>query len=407
MIGLENKRIALLFPFALVLYEIAIYLSHDMYLPALPIIARDFHASETIAQDTLLAWFLGSASMQLLTGPLSDRFGRKTIVLTGGVFFVLSTFICAFTDHAMTMIIARFIQGSTVCSVVVAGYAAIHELFDTKAAIKIIAIMGSVTILAPTIGPLFGAVIIEMAHWRAVFYFLAIWAIINLLFLFFIMPETNRIKIPLNLGSIIKDYIAITKNKSFMFYTVPYCLLFLSLICWLVESPFVIIETYQKGMIEFGLIQLIVFSGFSLGALATGVWVQKTNPLRLVAIGLIISFIASLILIISSFFISHLYWFVVLMTVISFGSAMAFAPLNRCAVESCQQPMGRIMAIFAFYMNIFGVIATWLVTLFHDHAMDDLSILIALGIVIAFLIFFGLKKGLVKSQGKVSENVIR
>ena len=198
-------RLKLLFPLSLVFLEIGTYLANDMYLPGLPTISEQLGISQDQAQYTLLVWFLGSGSLQFLTGPISDSLGRRVVLLSGAILFCLSSLVCAMTSNLTLLLIARFIQGSAICAIVVPGYAAVHEHFESQSAIKIIAIMGSVTILAPAFGPLLGAIVIEVSHWRAIFWTLTIWGLIAFLILFFVMPETNqnphpraRLMVPLN-----------------------------------------------------------------------------------------------------------------------------------------------------------------------------------------------------------------
>lgn len=378
----------LLFPIALVFYEVATYLANDMYLPSLPTLISDFQSSEGIAQDTLSAWFLGAASMQLLVGPLSDRFGRKRTLLIAGAFFVFSNLLCAVTHQVTTFLIARFIQGSAVCSVVVAGYAAVHEYYYSKVAVKLIAIMGSVTILAPAFGPLLGAIIIELSHWRYIFYLLAFWAFIALSVLFIVMPETNPNRVALQFKGVLTDYISITQNKTFIRYALPFCLVFMSIICWLVESTFLIIETFNYSVTVYGVIQLIVFSGFILGAQITGYLIQKKTIHEVVQLGIRIAFLSILALLGGAILFPRALWLCTFfMTVLTFGCAVISSPLQRGAIEACKEPMGRRMAIFSFYMSIFGVIAVFLVRFFKGDSILKLSLPIAFGVILAFFIF--------------------
>lgn len=377
-----------LFPAALVFYEISTYLSNDMYLPSLPQITRDMHITQDLAEYTLLFWFLGSASMQLLMGPLSDRYGRKIVLMTGGVFYVLANMVCAITSDIYLFLFARFVQGSAVCSMVVAGYAAIHEIYDTTRAIKIIAMMGTVTILAPAFGPLLGAVILQFADWRAIFYLLAGWSLLAMLLLAMIMKETNPNRVPIHFKDIGNDFITIAKRKAFLHFMIPYCLLFLSFICWIVESPFVIIETLKKSPLEYGYVQLAIFGSFMLGAQIVHFMAGKVSPKYLINVGMSIALAAVLILILVSSLDSEAYYSLLgLLMIFSTGAAIAFGPLSRCAIEACEEHMGRRMAIFSTYMNTFGVIATILVTLSNDKTMANLSYLIALGVILAFVVY--------------------
>lgn len=379
---------SLLFPAALVFYEIATYLSNDMYLPSLPQISRDMQISQDLAEYTLLFWFLGSASMQLIMGPLSDRYGRKVVLMGGGICYVLSNLVCAITPDIYIFLVARFIQGSAVCSMVVAGYAAIHELYDTTRAIKIIAMMSSITILAPAFGPLLGAVILQFANWRAIFYLLAVWSFLAMLLLGGVMKETNPERVPLHFRDIAKDFLAIAKRKQFLHYMLPYCLLFLAFICWIVESPFVIIETYHKTPLEYGYVQLAIFGAFILGAQIVHFAAEKVSAARLINIGMIIAVVAVICLFMLSHFNADAYYSLIgLLMVFAAGSAIAFGPLNRGAIDACEEPMGRRMAIFSTYMNMFGVAATVLVTLLNNKTMGNLALVIALGVIFAFVTY--------------------
>jgi len=377
-----------LLPAALVFYEIATYLSNDMYLPSLPQISRDMHVSQDLAEYTLLFWFLGSASMQLLMGPLSDRYGRKVVLISGGVFYILANFICALTPDIYVFLIARFIQGSSVCSMVVAGYAAIHESYDTTRAIKIIAMMGSVTILAPAFGPLLGAVILVFSDWRTIFTVLGIWSLLAILLLAKVMPETNPQRIPIYFKEIVLDFLVIAQRKKFLHYMLPYCLLFMAFICWIVESPFVIIESHHKTPLEYGYIQLAIFGAFIVGAQIVHYAADKVSPSHLINTGMGIAVAAVLALVLVSSLDSQAYYsLILLLMVFSMGSAIAFGPLSRSAIDACIEPMGRRMAIFSTYMSTFGVVATVLVTLFNDKSMANLSLMIAMSVILGFVVF--------------------
>lgn len=390
---MNNSKKSLIFPIVLVLYEIATYLSNDMYLPSLPGLEKDFNVQQELTQYTLLTWFLGAASMHLIMGPLSDRYGRRAVLLSGGVCYVLATIICALTENIGVMLLARFIQGTTVCSVSVAGYAAIHELYESKTAIKVITIMGSVTVLAPAFGPMIGAIFIEFTHWRAIFWFLAGWAMMTVGALWKIMPETNPHKRVLHFKHILSDYTAITLRKSFLGYVLPFSLLFMTLICWIVETPFLIIENYQESPLLFGLIQIWVFGAFVMGAQITSRLVYKITPISIIQLGLSVALMGGvLFLLMASLFEERLYFQVFSMIVISFGVALAFGPLHRCAIETCSEPMGSRMAIFFTFMNLFGVIGTFLVAALHVESMENLSCIIFVELLLAGAIFYWVHK---------------
>lgn len=386
---------ALLFPLSLVFLEIATYLANDMYLPGLPAIANEFSASQDFAQYTLLVWFLGSSSLQLITGPLSDRYGRKSILLLGGLLFTFSSFICAVTVDITILLMARFIQGSTICAVVVSGYAAVHEFYDAKKAIKIIAIMGSVTILAPALGPLAGALIIEISNWRTIFWILFIWGACATFSLIFFMPETNTQRLKINVKEVVKQYLRISFRKEFLKYMLPYSFLFLGFISWIVESPFIILETLNRSSIEFGWIQVLVFCMFIVGAQITRILIEKTSSNFTITIGLIVACIGGILLALCGIaYYDYLYFMVICMMIISLGVSIAFGPLNRGAIDACNEPMGRRTAIFSTYVSLFGVFSVLLVTIFNDKTISNLSFLISATILFAVGIYLKMNRSL-------------
>ncbi len=386
------KKMAFWFPLAVVFFEIATYLANDMYLPGLPKLMEDLQISESIAKDTLLYWFLGSASMQLFVGPLSDKYGRKIMLLLGAIFYTISSFICANTSVILLFLICRFIQGCTVCCVVVAGYSAVHEHYETRLAIKIVSIMGSIVILAPAFGPILGAIVLEFSDWRMIFTLLGISGVVGFILLAIATPQTQAERYPLHLKTIVKDYIAIATRKHFLVFTLPFCFMFLSLICWVVETPFLIIQGYHRSTMEYGLIQLYVFGAFIIGAQITGQLVHRVHPLKLISIGLWVGLIGSMAFAIVSFLKLPLWILIMAMMLTALGFAMTFGPFSRFAIEVCKEPMGRRMAIFSSYMSFFGVIATYLVSICDHETMGGLSLMVFFGAFCAAVLYFMMKK---------------
>src|SRR3989338_10762233 len=180
----------LIFPLILLCAEMAVFLSTDMYLPALPDIMREFNVSSGLVQLTLSSWFLGSMSMQLFVGPASDRFGRRPVFMTGIILFVVSTFFCAISSNIWMLAAARFFQGCTVCFIIVPGYASIHELYDQKNSVKLLATMSSISVLAPALGPFLGGLISTFTGWRWIFLSLLVWGVLMMGWIIMRMPET-------------------------------------------------------------------------------------------------------------------------------------------------------------------------------------------------------------------------
>lgn len=377
---MQKAKILVIFPFLLVFYEITTWLSNDMYLPALPQIMSDLNTSHGLVQLTLTTWFLGLGTMQPILGPVSDRYGRRPILLWGGLVFVISTIVCALSSNIHVLLVARFIQGVATCSVTIAGYASIHELYDQRQAIQTLALMGSITILAPAFGPLIGGFLLKFTSWRTVFWILAAWAIIALALLFKLMPESHPDgkNYPIQLSSLLKTYASIVRNWQFTANTLIACLVVSGMISWVAAGPFLVINTFGYSGIMYGIFQVLVFGCYILGMRFVKYLIERISIDRLINTGLFIALLGGLIAILLIFWLpDFLVGFILSMMIYSFGTSLVFAPIQRIIVESCtDQPMGSRMAVFSTTISIFGVLGTYAISALYDGTLMPLAYLI-------------------------------
>lgn len=325
----------LVFAILLALYEIATYLSNDAYLPALPFIVSDLNTSNHLIQLTLTSWFLGSSSIQLFLGPLTDRIGRRPVLLVGGLIFIGSTLGCALTNDVYVLLLMRFIQGAAIASMFVPGYATIHELFEQKQAIHILAIMSSITILAPAFGPLLGAVVLYFTDWRWIFGLLALWAIIAVGGLFFKMPETRAVNPDeINIKKIIRQYKNIVSNKSFMSLALNAQCFFASMIAWIAAGPFLLIDRFHFSTLSFGIIQGVVFTGFIIATRVVKHLMDKFDLHVIIKFGTGLAIIGAIYAVITSLIFPNILWnMVIAMMLIAGGTGLAFPILNRLSMK--------------------------------------------------------------------------
>ena len=87
----NTKKLAFWFPLSIVLYEVPLYLSNNLFLPAFPLLKQSFHASTSTIEWSIALWFLGASTLQLILSPLCEHFGRKKMLLSGGLIFLLAT----------------------------------------------------------------------------------------------------------------------------------------------------------------------------------------------------------------------------------------------------------------------------------------------------------------------------
>ncbi|WP_409464677.1 multidrug effflux MFS transporter [Amycolatopsis sp. GA6-003] len=169
----NNRPGALRIAVVLGLLEVFGPISMDLYLPALPQLADDLRAGQSLAQATMSVCMLGLAFGQLVVGPLSDRFGRRRPLLTGiGLFTVLSV-VCAFAPSVEVLLAARFLQGLCGSAGIVLSLAVARDLAEGVELVRLLALLTTVGALAPIVAPVIGGQLAAIIGWRGIFGVLA------------------------------------------------------------------------------------------------------------------------------------------------------------------------------------------------------------------------------------------
>ncbi len=149
-------------------------LSIDMYLPALPSLGRDFNASASQMQLTLIACLLGIALGQVIAGPISDALGRRRPLLAGLIAYALASLLCVVAPSVFVLVALRFVQGFAGAVGIVIARAVVRYLHSGVAAARFFSVLMLVNGLAPILALLFGGLVLRFTFWRGVFIFLAV-----------------------------------------------------------------------------------------------------------------------------------------------------------------------------------------------------------------------------------------
>ncbi|GLS04154.1 multidrug transporter MdfA [Chitiniphilus shinanonensis] len=335
----------LLFPLSMVLYEFATYIANDMILPGMPAVVREFGVGEAWVPTGMSAFLAGGAALQWLLGPLSDRVGRRPVLLFGVACFVASCLATLLVRDIWSFVALRFVQGFGLCFVVAVGYAAIQEAFVEATAVKVTALMANVALISPLIGPLAGAVMIEYAPWRWIFVVIAAVAAIAWVGLWRAMPETAPpASGPLRAGAIWRDYRAVLGNRRFLLGALSIAAAGIPLLAWIGQSPVILIERAGMSPLDFGLWQIPVFVALGLGNLALARYADRLPVQRLVALGSG-PVIAGLVLTLATLWQPAGWgWIVGGISLYAFGLGLANAVLYRLTLFSSEIGKGTVSA---------------------------------------------------------------
>jgi len=261
-------------------------LATDMYLPALPAIGQALGADAGEVQLTLSLYMAGFALNQLLCGPLSDRFGRKPVLLAGFTVFAAASVLCALAQSIEVLLLGRFLQSFGGAVGPVLGRAAVRDIYAPQEAGRILAYMSSIMALAPAVAPIAGGLLLFQG-WRAIFAVLAGWGIVMLALLAFALPEPLPLdrRQSIRPTAIAANFRQLLSDRLFIGYTLTSASAFAGLFAFLSGSAFVLIDFFGVTPIEYGFYFAIGVGGFMLGSLSSGRFSRRLGAERLIVVG--------------------------------------------------------------------------------------------------------------------------
>jgi len=165
-------------------------LATDMYVPAFPRVAGDLSATATQVQLTLTTFFVGMALGQLIGGPVSDQRGRRRPLIAAIALMSVASIVCALTPSIAVMMAARFVQGFSGGWAMVIGRAVIVDLARGARLVRVLNVIAGVGGIAPIAGPLLGAVILQLSHWRVSFWVVAALGVVMTAAVLVAVPES-------------------------------------------------------------------------------------------------------------------------------------------------------------------------------------------------------------------------
>src|SRR5947207_6999129 len=231
-------------------------MSIDMYLPAFPALARDFHATEAQVQLTLTACFAGLALGQLLYGPVSDALGRRRPLYVGLVSYAAASALCAVAPNVAVLTGLRLVQGLGGAAGIVIARAVVRDLYSGLAAARFFSLLMLVNGLAPMLAPLLGAEVLRFSSWPTVFWLLCGYGLVLLLGVVLVLPETlpAQRRRRGGLRDTAHTFREIARDRTFLGYALAGGLVFAAMFAYIAGSSFVTQDIYGVSPQAFGVI---------------------------------------------------------------------------------------------------------------------------------------------------------
>lgn len=243
-------------------------LATDMYLPVLPVIRQNLGATTAQVQATLSGFLVGYALAQLFYGPISDRRGRKPLMLFGLALFTLGSLLCALAPNIELLIAARVAQALGGAGSVVLARAMVRDCYAGARAGRELARIGTIMALVPAMAPMLGAIVAGALGWRAVFYFMALLGPVMMFVVHKRLAETLAMPLESRFSPLqmFRDFRGILKSADFRYYVLLGSLSFAGLFCFLSAGSFVLQGHYGLTERMFAAAFAIPVGGYMIGA---------------------------------------------------------------------------------------------------------------------------------------------
>jgi DHA1 family bicyclomycin/chloramphenicol resistance-like MFS transporter len=244
-------------------------LSTDFYLASLPHLVTWFGSSPAVVQQTLSLFALTFGVAQLAIGPLSDRYGRRPVLLAGVACYVVASLACAFAESIGQLIAGRVVQAVGCCSTVVVGRAIVRDAYTLREGARVIARASTLMSLAPLFGPIAGAYLQVAFGWQAAFVFFALFGLVLGMALARNLHETNVDRDPesLRAGQIARRYGEVLRAPVFWSYALPGALSYASIFVYISGVSFALIGVLGLPTQHFGYAYALGVSGYLLGTI--------------------------------------------------------------------------------------------------------------------------------------------
>ncbi|MCP2257551.1 MFS transporter, DHA1 family, bicyclomycin/chloramphenicol resistance protein [Streptoalloteichus tenebrarius] len=378
---------------ALALLSFVEPLATNMYLPGFPEMTGELATDAAGVQLTLTAFLVGLAVGQLVLGPLSDRYGRRTPILVGTAVCTVATAVCAVAPTLEVLIALRFVMGFSGAAGVVVGRAVVTDVTSGPVAARIFGMLMALGGIAPIVAPLAGGVVVSDAGgWRAVFWVLAATSALMFLAALFFVPESLPAARRHSDGArgTLRAAASVLTNRQYLGYMLAFCLTAGALFCYIAASPFLFQDVLGFDVGEAS----VVFSAGALTAtlscVAAARLVSRHRPESLLATGLVVLVAASAAaLAVTLAGDLTRFWALGLIGVGFLGLGQVFAAAPALALQRVPHAAGTGSAVLGTVQNALGAAVSPLMGIAGRHTVVPLFLgmtLCALGAGLALLL---------------------
>ncbi|WP_022729176.1 multidrug effflux MFS transporter [Fodinicurvata sediminis] len=367
-------------------------LALNIFIPSMPGLQHTFSADYATVQLTLTLYLIGLAVSQLLYGPLSDRYGRRPLLLGGLGLFVLASLACSLATSIEGLIVARVLQAVGGCSGIVLGRAIVRDLYERDKAASMIGYITMAWVLAPMVAPLIGGILDTWYGWQASFYFLVIAGALVFLACLRWLHETHFDRHNTSgLRGFVAGFPILLRRREFLSYALQLSFNSGVFFSFLAGAPYVMTETLGRSPVEYGIYFALVSLGYMAGNGLAGRYSVQRGIDSMILMGLAATLIGTAIMM--AFVVAgvlHPLTIFVPMLLCSLGNGLSI-PNGLAGAISVRPDMAGVGSGLAGFIQMsLGAMISQLVGFLQDGAVYPLFVIMLTSAALACVAnFFG------------------
>jgi MFS transporter, DHA1 family, multidrug resistance protein len=361
--------------------------SLHILVPALPVLVAVFDAPPGAVQLVLTLFLAGIAAGQLVYGPVSDRYGRRPVLIAGLALFLFGTVLCGFAWSLPMLITGRTLQALGGCAGMVLGRAIVRDVYERERAASALATIMMVMSLAPSLSPAIGAYLAEWGGWRADFILLGIVGATILILTAAKLEETHA-PVPVNLVGMIGSFVVLARSPAFLSIAFATAFTSASWFTFLAAAPYLLSELLRQPPSTYGLMILLPMAGYVLGNAAVGRLSVLIGTTGLFIAGLALS-LASGVMLGFWCFTSLTPWALfVPMAISSIGNGMSQPPGIATGLSIYPRIAGAASGLMGFMQMMIAAFGTLLIGRLPRNSVP--AMVAVVGAALALALFCGL-----------------
>jgi MFS transporter, DHA1 family, multidrug resistance protein len=365
-------------------------LSTDMYVPSLPEIGRALDAPIEQVQLTISSYLVGFAAGQIIYGPISDRLGRKPVMMAALLLYGIGSVICATTWSIDALIAARTVQALGGAGAIVLARAVVRDLYSGVRAGRELSLMGSIQAFAPIVAPVIGGILQTAFGWHASFILLVLIALIAAVLVARLLPETvnTRAKHPFSFAAMGALYGSVLKHRSFLAHLGIIATTFVGLYAWVSGASVVIQGVYGLSPLAFGFTYAFGSMGYLLGTSVAARIVMRTGLDRMIGIGTAIMVAGGLTMAaVTALGLTNVAWLVLGMMIYLAGMGFTAPQTMAGALTPFPDRAGTASSLLGFSQQSSAAVAAGLIGLYLGRSAWPVAGTIAMMGCLAFSIW--------------------